>query len=100
MVNWKRYRSERRWTLGAAVTLMSLALSGCGPDPSAELNICQENADRFFPAYEKASVDSPRSQFIIGCMASKNYHFNFLLAGCDTKLPIITQPSCYSHDAR
>jgi hypothetical protein len=96
MVKWKPYCSELQLRSVAALVLGTISLSGCGSDPSADLTTCQESADRFFPGYQAANVDSPRSQFIIGCMASKSHQFYFLRDGCDTKRPLITQPSCYS----
>ena len=55
-------------------------------------------ADRYFGGYRAFDVSSPRSQFIIGCMATKGYVFDFTPADCDSHYPLPTQPTCYAAD--
>ena len=86
--------------VAAPMVVLAVVLTACAPDPSSDLKSCQESADRFFPAFQVANMDSPRSKFIIGCMATKKYDFDFLLAGCDSKLPLASQSNCYSARAR
>ena len=55
-------------------------------------------ADRFFGGYPTFDVSSPRSRFIIGCMATRGYDFDFRPANCDSHHPLPTQPTCYAAD--
>lgn len=84
---------------------MTLILTGCGPDQNGDLVLhkdlkeCRQEADRFYKGYRAVDVASPRSQYIIGCMAAKNYVFDFSPASCDSKYPLPTQPTCYARES-
>jgi hypothetical protein len=39
--------------------------------------------------------DNPKSQFIIGCMATKGYDFSVVPSDCDSRYPFPTQAGCY-----
>ena len=58
------------------VLLLAIFLGGCLPEQAKDVAACRIEADRFYKGYRTADVDSPRSQYIIGCMAAKGYDFN------------------------
>lgn len=78
------------------VLLVALALGGCLPDQAKDLSVCQMQADRFYQGYNDVDVASPRSRYIIACMAAKGYDFDFTPAGCDSRHPLTVQPACYA----
>lgn len=77
------------------VSLLVLTLGGCLPDKINDVASCQMQADRFFPL-PSADADSPRSQYIIACMAAKGYDFDIEPADCDSRHSLTAQATCYS----
>lgn len=78
----------------AAMCLLSLGAAGCGPDRGQAVAACEGEADRFYPGIAR-DVNSPRSQFVIGCMGSKGFAFDFEAAQCDSRHPMSSQAECY-----
>jgi len=79
-----------------AVLLIALALGGCLPDRSKDMAACENEASRFFQTYKAVDPDSPSSQYIIQCMATKGYDFSIAPSDCDSKHPLPLQPACYT----
>lgn len=70
-------------------------LSGCQPDQSKVMAVCEAEAARFFPIYRTADPASISSQYIIECMADKGYEFTVAPADCDSRHALPTQAACY-----
>ena len=85
------------WCRGtsAIAVLAVLALGGCQSEVSRDLAVCQNEVLRFYPSYYAAKPDSPGSQFVIGCMATKGHAFSTVPTDCNGKLPMPVQPACY-----
>jgi hypothetical protein len=81
-----------------SIVLAAAALNGRSKDKAADMSACIVQADSFFGDLRAFDVESPRSQFIIGCMASKGYAFDIAPAACDSHRPLAAQSSCYSAD--
>lgn len=77
------------------VVLLPMILGGCLPDREKELAVCRTEADHFFEANIADNPDNPKSQFIIGCMATKGYDFSVVPSDCDSRYPFPTQSDCY-----
>ena len=77
--------------------LAALALGGCLNDKATDIAACTMRADLFY-GYPTYDVNSPRSRFIIGCMATKGYNFDISPADCDSRHPLPIQPNCYTAD--
>ena len=77
------------------VSLLVLTLGGCLPDKVKDVASCQMQADRFFSVYS-VDTDSPRSQYIIACMAAKGYDFDIEPPDCDSRSALTAQATCYS----
>lgn len=79
--------------------LAALTLGGCLQDQGKAKKIaaCSRQADRFY-GYPTFNASSPRSRFIIGCMATKGYNFDIAPADCDSRHPLPIQPTCYTAD--
>jgi len=73
-------------------------LGGCLPDnaKSTDVVACRVEADRFYQAYNNVDVNNPRSKYIVACMADKGYKFEVSPANCDSRYPLVTQPTCYA----
>ena len=84
-----------RLACSAAVILM---LTSCDQGRAKEEATaqCSMDADRFFPSYEAAQVDSLRNKYMVGCMDTKGYNFTFESKDCDSKRPLFNQPACYA----
>jgi hypothetical protein len=80
----------------AFALLLLTMLAGCLPDKSKDLALCRREADRFFQASIADDPSSPKSDFIIGCMAEKGYDFTVVPRDCDSRYPFPTQSACYS----
>jgi hypothetical protein len=80
----------------AFALLALVSLGGCLPENSGDLAACRTEADRFYQGYVAADVDSPRSQYIIGCMAAKGYEFTVAPEDCNSLHPLPTQSTCYT----
>ena len=80
---------------GIFVVLLLMILGGCLPDREKELAVCRTEADHFFEANIADDPDNPKSQFIIGCMATKGYDFSVVPSDCDSRYPFPTQAGCY-----
>jgi hypothetical protein len=78
------------------VLLAVIILGGCLPDRVKDIASCRSEADRFYEGYRTVDVDSPRSEFIIGCMANKGYNFTIMPADCNSQRPLATQAACYA----
>lgn len=78
-----------------AVLLMLFTLGGCLPDKAKDLAACRQDADRFYQSYKSADPDDPKSQYVIECMADKNYDFSVSPADCDSRHSFPSQPACY-----
>jgi hypothetical protein len=76
--------------------LLVITLGGCFPDQAKDVAACRTEADHFYQGYNAADVDNPRSQYIIGCMATKGYDFTIAPEDCDSRHPLPTQPACYT----
>jgi hypothetical protein len=77
----------------------AIVLAGCSPDRARDLAACRAEADHFYQGYQAVDVDNPRSQYIIGCMATKGYNFDILPADCDSRHPLPVQPACYTSNS-
>ena len=75
--------------------LMAISLGGCLPNQGKAMEVCRSEAERFYHMYNAVNPDDPSSQYIMGCMASKGYHFTILPADCDSRYPLATQSTCY-----
>lgn len=78
------------------ILLSALTLGGCFQNQAKDVAVCQKEADRFYQSNEAFDASGPRSRYIIGCMASKGYHFDITPADCDSRRPLSTQPTCYA----
>lgn len=78
------------------VVLLLMSLGGCLPDRNASLAACRMEANRFFRTDIAVDPDDIKSQYIIGCMATKGYDFTVLPTNCDSRYPFPTQPACYT----
>ena len=79
-----------------SAVLSAILLGGCQPNRSDTLASCQMDADRFYHTQSAATLESPRTKYIIGCMAAHGYKFDFLLNECESSRPYTAQPACYS----
>ena len=76
--------------------LIALFLGGCSDQAkSKDILACQDHADRFYQGYNNADMSSPRSKYIVACMATKGYKFEVSPADCDSRRALATQPTCY-----
>src|SRR5437868_15225257 len=77
---------------------VAIILSGCFPDQtkSKDMLACRDEADRFYQAYNNADVNSPRSKYIVACMAAKGYSFEISSADCDSRHSLAIQSTCYA----
>ena len=72
----------------ALALLALISLGGCLPDNAKDVAACRAEADRFYQGYIAVDVDSPRSQYIIGCMAAKGYDFTVTPDDCNSQHPM------------
>ena len=77
------------------LTIM-MALISCSQERENVLTACEVQADRFYQRYQSASSDDPRSQYIIGCMATKHYRFDISSPSCVSHRPFASQFACYA----
>jgi len=76
--------------------LIALFLGGCSDQAkSNDILACQNQADRFYQGYNNADMSSPRSKYIVACMAARGYAFEVSPADCDSRHALATQPACY-----
>ena len=80
--------------LGACV--LYLAAQALTHDQAKDMDACRREAEHFYHLYKAVDPNDPSSQYIIACMAAKDYDFTTARADCDTRYPLSTQPSCYS----
>ena len=76
---------------------VALFLGGCSPDQAKSKAIlaCRDAADRFYQGLSNADIDSPRSKYIVACMADKGYNFEVWPVDCDSQHALTTQSACY-----
>lgn len=88
---------QRRGVRSLTFFLAAIGLGGCLlPDQKQQIAACQVEADRFFLSQRATSLDDPRSQYIIACMASKGYDFTIASDECDSQYPLAIQSACYT----
>ena len=87
---WLRVLARLSAALGAVL------VAGCQPNRSDTLASCQLDADRFYHTAAAATLESPRTKYVIGCMDAHGYKFDFLLTQCESSRPFTAQPACYS----
>ena len=76
--------------------LMALFLGACSDQAkSKDMLACRDQADRFYQGYNNADMSSPRSKYIVACMAAKGYTFEVSPADCDSQHALSTQSTCY-----
>jgi hypothetical protein len=80
----------------AAIFLIALSLTGCGPDRTQDIAACQREAARFYAPHRAIDPEDPVSRFIIGCMAAKGYDFKIAPAACNSARALPTQAACYA----
>ena len=78
------------------VFLVAITLAGCLPEKANDLAYCQTEADHFYQTYQAFDVNDPRTRYIIGCMAAKDYNLDMLLTDCDSQHRLVTQAACYT----
>ena len=79
-----------------ATVIATVLVAACQPNRSDTLGACQLDADRFYRTASASVLESPRTKYVIGCMAAHGYRFDFLLKQCDSSRPLTAQPACYS----
>src|SRR5215510_14869000 len=76
--------------------LIALFLGGCSDQAkSKDILACQDQADHFYQGYNNADMTSPRSKYIVACMAAKGYRFEVSPADCDSQHALVSQSTCY-----
>lgn len=99
-VKLSRPAPEQRIQMKRVFVLLAFTtLGGCLPERAKDVAICRIEADRFYEGYRAVDVESPRSEFIIGCMANKGYNFTIMSADCNSQRPLATQPTCYASNS-
>jgi hypothetical protein len=78
--------------------MVLISLAGCLPDRDRTLSDCRKEADRFYQVYRLDEPESPRTEYIIECMAAKGYNFTVEPKDCDNRYRFETQSACYVSD--
>jgi len=73
-----------------------LATEALTRDQAEAMDTCRKEAEHFHHLCKTVDPNDPSSQYIIACMAAKDYDFTTAPSDCDTRYPFSTQPACYA----